>query len=163
MAQTLKFYGFLTPSSCYHESPSCPVIKHAAKKGRIEIREYGSERFAAIAGHIRRCRLCLGRKVFDLDGARDRVRLSNGQHGALKIIADIFSRDGAMTLRDISERRDRSVVSTYLIVKRLRELGLVEHKLKIGAQRASGRSIVPTERGLAVIKTKALDDMYTPL
>lgn len=155
-----KFYGFITLSGCYHATDGCPVLRHVAKNPKVQIREYESEPRAIAQGHRRRCRLCLGDKVFDIN-KNDLVYISNEQHAVLKTVADIFNKNGPMTLRQISERRKRSVVSTYLIVKKLRSEGLLEHKLKMGGQRASGGSIAPTKRGMAVLSSKALPESPT--
>jgi hypothetical protein len=165
MPQPRKFYGFVRFSDCYHESQGCPVIRHVMKRGTLqkEVREYSDEAKAVSSGHMRRCRLCLGDKVLAVDGnERDRVHISDEQHAVLCCVVDIHSKSGPMTLRQISDKRSRSVVSTYLIIKRLRKDGLVAHKLKVGGLRASGRSIIPTKRGLAVAASPVTSDLRTP-
>jgi hypothetical protein len=157
MSHPRRFFGFLSPSKCYHGSQSCPVLRHVVKVGKSDVRAYDSEEVATSKGHVRRCRLCLGKKVFDIKDS-DRVRLTSGQYDALSIIVDIFKTKGGMTLRDIASRRHRSVVATYLIVKKLREIRLVEHTLERGRQRANGNSIIPTSRGISVIRATAVDD-----
>ena len=159
MGFSRKFYGFLKLSDCYHASPDCPVLRHVVKRdAKVSMCEYTEESRAIASGHVRRCRLCLGDKVFNLQGTKDRVHLSDEQHSVLRFVVDIYNKRGPMTLRTISLRRKRSIVSTYLIIKRLRKDGLIEQKLKIGGQRASGRSIAPTKLGFAVIRTKAIQD-----
>lgn len=158
MPSPSKFYGFAKYSDCYHATPNCPVLKHVLKSEQVQVRDYIDEARAVASGHLRRCRLCLGDKVFALDGKKDRVHMSDEQHAVLKCVVDIYTKRGAMTLRQISEKRFRSVVSTYLIIKRLRADGLVEHKLKMGGRRASGGSIAPTKRGLAVMKSDDISD-----
>ena len=94
--------------------------------------------------------------MFDPDGEGERVHMSDEQHAVLEIVVSLFSKSGPMTLKKVALIRKRSVVSTYLIMKKLRRDKLVEHKLKIGGQRASGGSISPTKLGIKIINSKEL-------
>lgn len=152
-----KYYGSFVYSNCYHGSIRCPVLLRVSKFAESQVAEYPGEK-NALARHKRRCQFCLGERVFDIDGYSERVRLSKNQYRTLEIIVEMFSKKGPLTLRDISNVRGRSVVSTYLIVKKLREKGLVEHRLKKDAIRASGRSLAPTKRGTTVVSSPDAKD-----
>ena len=157
-----RFYGFFMPSANYHEYKDCPGILHAVRAGKSEVREYGSERQAALLGHVRRCKLCVGRKMFEVDGGKNIVRMKESHHKTLCAIAELSEKKTGLVLRDIAAKCGYSSVTAYYIVKHLRAAGLVEHKLKKGGYRASGRSIIPTALGLKVVKTKALDETFLP-
>jgi len=157
-----KIYGFVRLSNCYHSSPDCPVVKRMSNSEKIEMREYTEESRAVAAGHLRRCRLCLGDNVFQVEDRSKPVRMSNEQYAVLRCVTRIFKKNGSMTLREISEKRKRSVVSTYLIIKRLRQDGLIEHKVKMGGLRASGGSIIPSKLGIEIAESEPLTDDETP-
>jgi hypothetical protein len=157
MSSLPKFYGFFRVMERYHISSDCPVLKHIVKsKSHMELREYPSESGAIAAGHTRRCKQCSGNKVFIVRGNHERVRVSKEQYSTLTIVADIFKKSGPMTLQAISIRRNRSIVSTYFIIRTLRSLKLIEQKMKMGCQRASGRSIAPTRLGIEIVKSEEL-------
>ena len=162
MPQKRRLCGVVFLSPAYHDSIDCPSIKRmlrtGGKYGRAELRQYESEREAVLTGHTSRCRFCLGRRVVDIDGTKERVYMSVAQYETLQAVVEIFNKKGAMKLHDIAVLRKRTTVAVYLMVKRLRRDGYVEHKLKMGGKRASGRSIVPTQKGIAVAKSISMEE-----
>ena len=156
-----RYYGFVQMSECYHSSPNCPVLVRMAKKRNIEVQEFDTEGAAHKRGHLRRCRLCLGKNVYRL-GGDDPVRISDTQLAALNYMVGIYNRTGSMTLQQIAAKRNRSIVATYLIVRTLRRMGLVTHRHVAGMQKAKMATLAPTEKGIRISKADPAEDLRVP-
>lgn len=152
MSSPARYYGFMQPQYCYHSSLECPVVKRSSRRSQAEARVYDSQKAAAVAGHGRPCKYCMGHESFDSQ-SKQRFNFSRVQYEALKVIVGIFNKTKSpMSLRDIAAGRKRTTVSTYLIVRTLRDLGVVDQKIKMGGKRASGRTITPTQKGIDAVK-----------
>jgi len=162
------FFGVARVAECYHRSRTCPAIKSAERKLLIDIMEYANEKEAFDRGHVRRCRMCSGQRAFRITPKpepkpkrvkapkparipRDKdygiVRLTNEQHEALKNLSSITKDKGPTTLRELAEKRNRSIVATFLMMKPLAEKGLVTKTIEVGHRKAKSGTLEPTEEG----------------
>ena len=152
-----KFYGFIRLSNCYHESPACPSLAHALRSPGVEMHEYDTEA-AAAKKHMVRCRQCLGQNVRHIENHT--IPISDKQLETLTFMVQIYEKTKKpMTLKQISTKRKKSIVSTYLIVRKLRSLGLAGNQHPIGFAKSKPTSIVPTELGIKTVEADPVEDL----
>jgi len=155
-------YAHIRASSCYHSNPACPSLVAVVKRYRVKVIQYRDEKNAVDSGHFRRCRMCMGNRVYQKPGSpREVIRLSEAQYGLLTGTRKACREAGGpVRLCDVAAARGRSIVSTHITMKAMLRMGLIEHDLTQDGLNAKHRSIRISTMGMAILASEMIDEIH---
>ena len=157
-----QVFAYVKTAGCYHSNPACPSLVAVTKRFRVHVIQYKDEKQAIAGGHFRRCKMCMGSRVFQKPGnPKEVIRLSEAQYGILAGTRKACMKfGGPVRIRDVAAARNKSIVATYITMQALLRMGLIEHELPQDKPRAKHRSLRISEMGMAILASDPVDEIH---
>jgi hypothetical protein len=142
-------FATITPSECYHSTPTCPSLVAAGGRFVTKPTQYASKTAAFSAGHLRPCEICRGRLAVKVDDVY--VHLTVEQLAALRIIYKMTSAGAAIRLLDLARACGRHISTALSLVDSLQKKKLVRKEYAPGRRKARNGSIRHTPLAVRVL------------